>query len=487
MIRLFGIQISKWKFLLLGGDATTYVLAVFFALFFNPRVGPEAFSFFGAHFVAFSLMGLTYLVVFYIFSNYDYQRDYRRWSNIGQLLFSVAMGSVCIIIFFYFPTGIFVGRVQLLVQSATFAGLMLLWRLSFSAMALPQRLKQRVIIIGAGGSGRRILEALRNRPRSGLDPVGFIDDDPRKVGTIIEGLPVLGSCGEMMEIIRENLVDLAVVAITHDKSPALINALTRIGWSGCHLQDMPSLFEFLTGKIPIDHISDLWFYLTMLQKNRLYYHHVKRLIDVGLAAYGLVAAFPLLVLIAIAIKLDSPGPVFFRQERRGKDGKAFQIIKFRTMHLHAESNGPQWASSRDPRITRMGRILRRFRLDEFPQFINILRGEMSCIGPRPEREIFIKKFQELLPRVRSGRRIKDPPACEIHYDYYERIPYYRHRLLMKPGLTGWAQVMFPYASSPEQTKEKLEYDLFYIKNMSFFLDLAILLKTVRITLFGRGT
>ncbi len=463
-----------------------YVLAVFLSLYFNPLVDRNPFSFLGAHLFAFLMMGLAYLVVFFIFSNYDYQMDYRRWSNIGQLLFSVAMGSVGIIIFFYFPKGVFVGRVQLLVQSATFAGLVLLWRLAFSAMALPQRLRQRLLIIGAGGSGRRLLEALRNRSRSGLDPVGFVDDDPRKVGTVIDGLPVLGSCGELVEIIRERMVDLAVVAITHDKSPAMINVLTRISWNGCHLQDMPSFFEFLTGKIPIDHISDLWLYLVMLQKNRLYYHRVKRLIDLGLASFALAIASPLLVLIAIAIKLDSAGPVFFRQERLGKDGKAFQIIKFRTMQLDAEYNGPQWASFRDPRITWVGRVLRRSRLDEFPQFINILRGEMSCIGPRPEREIFVNIFQELVPRVRRGRRIKNPPACEIHYNYYERIPYYSHRLLMRPGLTGWAQVMFPYASSLEQTKEKLEYDLFYIKNMSFFLDLAILLKTVRITLFGRG-
>jgi exopolysaccharide biosynthesis polyprenyl glycosylphosphotransferase len=485
MFRLFGIQISKWKFLLLGGDAVTYALSVFISLYFNPLVEPEPFSFIGAHFGAFLLMGLTYLVVFYIFNHYDYTLDFRRWSNIGQLLFSVVMGSVAIIIFFYFPTGVFVGRVQLLVQSATFAGLMLLWRLAFSAMALPQRLKQRLIIIGAGGSGRRLLEALRNRPSSGLDPVGFIDDDLGKVGTIIDGLPVLGSAGDLEEIIRERMVDLAVVAITHEKSPALINALTRIGWNGCQLQDMPSFFEFLTGKVPIDHISDLWLYLTMLHKKRLYYHHVKRLIDLGLAALGLVTTFPLLALIAIAIKLDSPGPVFFRQDRLGKDGKSFPIIKFRTMQVNAERNGPQWASPGDPRITRVGWVLRHLRLDELPQLINILRGEMSCIGPRPEREIFIKKFQEIVPRVRARRRIDDPPG-KICCDYHERIPYYSHRLLVKPGLTGWAQVMFPYASSLEQTREKLEYDLYYIKNMSFYLDLAILLKTVRIALFGRG-
>jgi lipopolysaccharide/colanic/teichoic acid biosynthesis glycosyltransferase len=153
----------------------------------------------------------------------------------------------------------------------------------------------------------------------------------------------------------------------------------------------------------------------------------------------------------------------------------------------AEITGPQWATEDDPRITRVGRFLRKFRLDELPQLINVFKGEMSIVGPRPEREVFTREFQEAIPTCRPGRRATDPPGTVISCGVKEKIPYYSNRLLVKPGITGWAQVMYPYASSLEQTKEKLEYDLFYVKNIGFFLDMAILLKTVRIVLFGRGT
>jgi lipopolysaccharide/colanic/teichoic acid biosynthesis glycosyltransferase len=157
------------------------------------------------------------------------------------------------------------------------------------------------------------------------------------------------------------------------------------------------------------------------------------------------------------------------------------------MVQNAESFGPQFASENDPRITRVGRVLRKFRLDELPQLINVLKGEMSIVGPRPEREMFIRDFRELITESRLGRRATDPPGIVVSCGVKEKIPYYSHRLLVKPGITGWAQVMYPYASSLEQTKEKLQYDLFYVKNIGFFLDMAILLKTVRIVLFGRGT
>src|SRR5208337_175427 len=175
-----------------------------------------------------------------------------------------------------------------------------------------------------------------------------------------------------------------------------------------------------------------------------------------------------------------------RQERLGQDGKPFQILKFRTMIQEAEQYGPQWACEADLRITRVGRVLRKMRLDELPQLLNILRGDMSFIGPRPERQVFIRKFQEPVPALRPGRRADDPPGELVHSGFKENIPYYSYRLLVKPGLTGWAQVMHPYSSSLEQTQEKLQYDLYYLKNMGFFLDLAILLKTIRIVLFGRG-
>jgi lipopolysaccharide/colanic/teichoic acid biosynthesis glycosyltransferase len=316
---------------------------------------------------------------------------------------------------------------------------------------------------------------------------GFVDDDPQKLGDVIKGLPVLGNSYQLQELVAQYKVDLVVVAITHEKSQQLINTLTRVSWTGIEVADMPHLYEYLAGRLPIDHLSDVWLLFNGLNKNKLYFRHLKRMMDLLVAGVLLVTHSPLFLLIALAIKWDDQGPIFYRQERLGYEGHPFQLIKFRTMIPNAEANGPQWTSDDDDRITRVGRVLRKFRLDELPQLINVLKGDMSIVGPRPEREMFIQEFCELLPTYRQGRRASDPPGTVVSCGVKEKIPYYSNRLLVKPGITGWAQVMYPYASSLEQTKEKLEFDLFYVKNIGFFLDMAILLKTVRIVLFGRGT
>jgi len=245
-------------------------------------------------------------------------------------------------------------------------------------------------------------------------------------------------------------------------------------------------YEFLANKIPTDHISDAWLLNHCLNIPNIYYRHFKRVLDLILATLGLVLTSPAWACIAIAIKMDRPGPVFFRQERLGLDATPFTIIKFRTMVEDAEGNGPQFAGRRDPRITRVGWYLRKARLDELPQLYNILKGEMSFIGPRPERQVFIQKFQEIVPILREGCRATDPKGSQVICSYQERIPHYSYRLLIKPGITGWAQVNHSYSATLEETKEKLQYDLYYIKNMSWVLDLAILLKTIRIVLFGWG-
>ena len=297
---------------------------------------------------------------------------------------------------------------------------------------------------------------------------------------------MLGDSSQLQRLADQYEVDLAIVAITHEKSQRLVNILTRVSWTGIEVVDMPNFYEYLAGKLPIDHLSDVWLLFNGLNQNKLYCRHLKRVIDLIVAGVLLATHAPLFALIAAAIKWDSPGPVFYRQKRLGYEGHSFSLIKFRTMVRDAESYGPQWASEDDPRITRVGGILRKFRLDELPQLINALKGEMSIVGPRPEREVFIREFRELIPTVRLGRRVTDPPGTVISAGVKEKIPYYSHRLLVKPGITGWAQVMYPYASSLAQTKEKLQFDLFYVKNIGFFLDMAILLKTVRIVLFGRG-
>jgi exopolysaccharide biosynthesis polyprenyl glycosylphosphotransferase len=486
MFRYFSLKISIWRLILLVGDVLLLILSLAVGFFLNPKISPEPWRYVIAYKIHFIPIVLVYLVVNYIADLYDYQRDYRRWWNIAHVSIAALIGALANIVIFYFPLGKFVGRTALVLQASSYTVFMALWRYTFSSLALPERLQRRLIIVGAGSSGCHILQALRNRPRCGMKVLGFVDDDPEKSGNVIEGLLVLGKSNRLQHLVSTYKIDLVVVAITHEKSQNLVNTLTRVSWNGLEVVDMPNFYEHLAGKLPIDHISDVWLLFNGLNKNKLYCRHLKRFVDLIVAGVLLLTNAPLFALIAAAVKWDSRGPVFYRQERLGYEGRPFKLIKFRTMIQDAEFNGPQWATEDDPRITRVGHVLRKFRLDELPQMLNVLKGEMSIVGPRPEREMFIREFRELLPTGRLGRRATDPPGTLISCGVKEKIPYYSHRLLVKPGITGWAQVMYPYASSIEQTKEKLQYDLFYIKNIGFFLDLAILLKTVRIVLFGRG-
>ncbi len=460
MTRFANLYLGKWKLLLLLGDSGVFGLSVLAGAFLSPKTEEPVGVLLKYKFEVL-LVGLVYLLVLYVADLYDYQQDFRRWVNVAKLTLGAWIGTLVVVILFYFPLGAFIGRTLLTIQAAVFSLLMVLWRFSFSAVALPQRLERQVVVVGAGKAGRRILAEIRGRPGCGLGVVGFADDDPEKLGTRLDGLPVLGNSSQLQALAGQHRVTLAVVAITHEKSSELIANLARLSWGGCQVIDMPSLYEFLTGRVPTEHISDLWLSLSGLSDIRFYYPHLKRLVDLMLAALGLILTSPLFALIALLSKLEGAGPVFFRQERLGQEGKPFQILKFRTMVADAEAGGPRWADEEDPRVTWLGRILRKLRLDELPQLINILKGEMSFIGPRPERQVFIEELKE-------------------------KVPYYGYRFLVKPGLTGWAQVMYPYASSLDQSREKLEYDLYYIKNLGFFLDLAILLKSVRIVLFGRG-
>jgi lipopolysaccharide/colanic/teichoic acid biosynthesis glycosyltransferase len=386
-----------------------------------------------------------------------------------------------------FSTNLYLQRSFIEWHALCFSGLLVFWRYLFSALALPQRLRRRVLIIGAGDSGRRILETIQERPNSGLELMGFVDDNPRKAGQRLGGIPVLGPTDGLMGLIEHLKIDLAVLAIIRDKSPKLLKTLSHLSFNHCELVDMPTMYERLAKKIPLDYISDHWLFLHSIYQSRYYYRHIKRLMDLVLAALGLLLAAPLFPFLALAIKMDSPGPVFFRQPRLGQNGTSFSIFKFRTMVDAPPDEEPRWAVAGDPRITRVGWLLRKSRLDEVPQLINVVKGEMSLIGPRAEWDAFARLSLQEETQYRPGRRAGDPPGTMVPMGEVERVPYYSFRSVVKPGITGWAQVMFPLAgSSQEDLQEKLAYDLYYIKNISFFLDLAILLRTIRIVLIGRG-
>jgi len=253
-----------------------------------------------------------------------------------------------------------------------------------------------------------------------------------------------------------------VVAITERRGGYPVDSLLELRVRGCKVTEWASFYEKLSGRIPVDNLSPSFFiFQEGFSKSRALLVS-RRIVSLSFAAGLLLLLFPLMILTAILIKIDSPGPVFYTQKRVGNKGKVFEIIKFRSMRVDAEQNGsPQWAVRNDPRVTLVGKFIRATRLDELPQLINVLRGDLDIVGPRPERPEFVEELNKLLP-------------------------YYTLRHTVKPGLTGWAQVMFHYSGTIEESKKKLQYDLFYIKNMSMKLDFLVLFRTIKIVLLGRG-
>jgi sugar transferase (PEP-CTERM system associated) len=315
------------------------------------------------------------------------------------------------------------------------------------------------------GSGRpaQIIADVVNGCHPHYQVLGCVDGHPHPDGQPLRGVQVLGTVEELERVSRMTRPDVIVVALTERRQALPLPAILDCKLQGIEVQDWPSFYEKLTGRILVTGLRPSWLIFADGFRSSGVTVALKRAMDVVLSVLALLASAPLCCLIALLIKLDSAGPVFYRQGRVGQGGRVFALIKFRSMHRDAErETGPVWAEDGDPRATRVGRLLRRTRLDELPQFINVLRGEMSLVGPRPERPAFVEYLQS-------------------------RIPFYMSRYSIKPGITGWAQVQYRYGSTLEDAVEKLEYDLYYIKNQSLFLDLLILLHTLQVVVLGKGS
>jgi len=328
--------------------------------------------------------------------------------------------------------------------------------------------RRRTIILGAGWAGSTIFKAIVEHGDSLYKCVGFMDDDPEKQGQFVEVVPqdignkkgdpiralILGTRENLIDIIKKHRATTIILAITHDVDGELMQVLADSLQLGVEIIPMPLLFEQLTGKVPVEHIGDHWSIAMPIihPGTKVYTHLLKRLFDIFWAALGLISLIIFLPIIFVLIYIDSPGPIFYNQKRVGRYGREFSVYKFRSMVVDAESGGPVWATEEDPRVTRVGRFLRKMHIDEFPQFINIIRGEMSVVGPRPERPEFVEELAE-------------------------EIPFYRVRHAVKPGMAGWGLIHQGYGSSKDDALEKLQYDLYYIKHQSFMLDLMILGRT----------
>ena len=349
----------------------------------------------------------------------------------------------------------------------------ILWRMAYALLFVQPWFSRRALMVGAGWAGRTLASELKgsrgdaNPYRgTGYELLGFIDDSAAYHNTIIEGTPVLAGRDKLVSLAQSMQVDEIILAITHrhDIHADLFDDLLRCRELGLPVITMPTLYERLLGRVPVLHLGrDLHMIVRAEEtaSERLY-DMVKRAIDIIGGVVGLFFVALAIPFLALANLIASPGPLFYRQQRVGQGGETFSMIKFRSMAPNAEQEtGAVWAKKNDSRITSVGKFIRRTRLDELPQFFNVLRGEMSLIGPRPERPEFVD-------------------------DLAKQIPFYRARHAVKPGITGWAQVRYSYGSCEEDARIKLEYDLYYVRHQDFWLDLNIMLRTIPVMLQFQG-
>jgi sugar transferase (PEP-CTERM system associated) len=402
------------------------------------------------------------LSAFYLYDLYDFVIMHDRRELVLRLIQALGLAWVALAISFYLFPAVMIGRGVSLIALPLALFAMVSWRLGIHWFLGHPEIGERILIVGSGPLAVEMAREALGRPDAGFRIVGFADNDPELVGKSLINPRVIGLSSEMDKIVRRENIDRIVVAMGERRGQFPTEQLLQLSLSGnVSIEEGASFYERLTGRVHLEMMRPSWLIFSG-RGRQARFNAVTRIILHRLAALiGAILSLPVAILTALLIKLESRGPVLYRQERVGRNGRTFMVMKFRSMRVDAEKDGPVWARSSDDRVTRVGRIIRKIRVDEIPQFWNILKGEMNFVGPRPERPHFVSQLAE-------------------------EIPYYEQRHLIAPGLTGWAQIKYPYGSSIEDARQKLQYDLYYIKNQSLSLDAAILFETVKTILFGRG-
>ncbi|WP_310489656.1 sugar transferase [Chamaesiphon sp. VAR_69_metabat_338] len=464
------LEFSERKFLLCIADIFLIVSGILGSLWYWTHQSHRAFSweFVTYHSLWIVAMGVAWLVWMFINDLYDLRIAVKVKRTTQRIAWGGTIVGIIYLIYYFVTAPVPLSEVGFTLRFApalaifTTTVALLAWRLMYAVVWGVGHARQRVLIVGAGVTGTILAEAFKQYPH--YQALGFIDDNPQLHGKVCQNVQVLGDRHNLTSEIARHGIDEVVLAISRPIDEDLLQLLTNFHERGVAITPMPVLYEKLTGKVAVEHIGSQWYSALPLKKNPFdtFNRIGKRVLDLvcGTIVGSIFAlVFPF---VAIAIKLDSPGAIFYKQERVGQYGAKFTVYKFRSMVQNAERNGKaQWAVKGDARITKVGNFIRKTRLDELPQVLNVLRGEMSMVGPRPERYQFIKELQQ-------------------------QIPFYRTRLAVKPGLTGWAQINYGYGSTTEDALIKLQYDLYYLKHWSPWLDFKILLRTFSVVLRMQG-
>jgi sugar transferase (PEP-CTERM system associated) len=413
------------------------------------------------------VLSAVFITCMYYFDLYDSAvLSNRREVFIRLIQVLITVYAVLAVLYYLYPP-LELGRGIFQIGFALVAMILWLWRKLFSAINGSSQLAERTLIVGEGPLVEPLVHEFRSRPELGVRVVGRLwkgnngNDALRHYRSELSDDP-LGVDEGLSRAVKRLRVNRIVIAMGDRRGKLPVGLLLSLKSRGVHVQDGVEVYEKLTGKVPIESIRLGWLLFSPGCYSSRFFLFYKRVASILISIVGLLLSLPLLPFVALAIKLTSPGRILYRQKRVGRNGVVFDCYKFRTMRADAEADtGPTWAEDDDPRITPVGRFLRKSRMDEIPQLWNVLRGDMSLVGPRPERPEFVEELNR-------------------------KIPYYQLRHATRPGITGWAQVRYKYGSSIEDAKEKLRYDLFYVKNMAPGLDLLILFHTVKVILLGRG-
>jgi exopolysaccharide biosynthesis polyprenyl glycosylphosphotransferase len=450
------------KLILLSGDITILYLSLYLTLIIRYTWPFEA-DLWDKHFNPFAVVFLIWVIVFYIFGLYETTKQRNILPFYTLLGKAISVNAIIAVIFFYIVPNLGISPKRVLIFYLIISTVLIyVWRRIYNSLLQSKAAENNILIIGINSRVKEIIDYINNNPQLGYRVKTIINDENKNTDDIKGEKKIInGNNFNLSKIIKEEGIQTIVNSIDHRYNPKLAKQLYKNLSSKISFFDLPTFYEELIGKIPVNLINEIWFLENLHENKKSLYETFKRLMDIVLSSVGLIVSIPLLPLLAIAIKSDSKGPIFFTQIRTGKDGKEFLAMKLRTMVKDAEKNGAEWAKVNDNRITHLGNFLRKTRIDEIPQLLNVLRGEMSFIGPRPERPEFITTLEE-------------------------HIPFYKQRLIVKPGLSGWAQINFPYGASIEDSMEKMQYDLFYVKNRSLILDFSIILKTINTVLRGGG-
>lgn len=461
----FRLQNSEQRFILILGDLLAGAIALFLSLFIWAQA--DALDFTAEFFRTrvdtwFYFLPLIWMVL--LVDTYDLGKAGKFKSTLKGVAIALIVASIAYLVVYFLVPPMSLPRVGVAAFIIITSILTIIWRLIFIRMFKAVSQQRRVLIIGAGKAGTELsYEIVRSDPKP-FNLIGFIDDDPLKLNTRIHGIPVLGNYLTMESIVEQMGVSDLILAISHEMNPGMFAEILEAQEAGIELVTMQDAFEHLTGRVPIDLLQPDWVVRAFLDRkpNSGFYRIFKRLMDIFLGLIGLIGLAVLFPFIAIGLIIDDGFPIIFKQERLGRGGKPYTIYKFPTMRKDADNTQTGLVTAqKDPRITPFGKVLRKTHLDELPQVINVLKGEMSFVGPRPERSELVRVFQ-------SG------------------VPFYRTRLLVKPGITGWAQIHQGYAETVEETSIKLEYDLYYISHANIWMDITILLRTVGSVLGFKG-